>query len=90
MSSNSLSASEIAESLAADVHAGFFSAGEMLPPERELCEKFGVSRNLIRESLTMLQSMGLTDQTKGKRPRVVAPTLSNVLEGMSDATKFFF
>ena len=83
-------AAEIARNLAADVHAGKYSAGEMLPSERELCETFDVGRNVIREAITILQGMGLADQSKGKRPRVLSPTLSNVMEGVGQAAQFFF
>lgn len=85
-----ISASEIARTIAADVHAGRYLPNEMFPSERDLCEQFSVGRNVIREAMTTLQGMGLADQSKGKRPRVVAPTLSNVMAGVSDAAKFFF
>ena len=85
-----VSASEIARQLAAGVHSGEYSPGEMLPTERVLCEKFSVGRNSIREALTILHGMGLTDQSKGKRPRVIAPTLTKVMEGAGEAAQFFF
>ena len=84
------SAADIARLLAADVHAGKYAAGEMYPSERELCETFNVGRNVVREAITILQGMGLADQTKGKRPRVLSPTLSNVMEGVGQAAQFFF
>lgn len=40
--------------------------------------------------MTILQGMGLADQSKGKRPRVVAPTLSKVMEGAGEAARLFF
>lgn len=85
-----LSANEIAKRMAADIHSGAFRPGAMLPSERDLCEQFSVGRNVIREVLTLLQQMGLTDHVKGKRPRVVAPTLSKVMEGVSESAQFFF
>lgn len=84
------SASDIAKIIAADVHAGRLRPDEMFPSERKLCEKHSVGRNVVRESFTILQGMGLADQSKGKRPRVVAPTLSNVMAGAGDAAQFFF
>ena len=83
-------ATSIAQKLAADIHSGRHQAAEMLPSERDLCESYSVSRNVIREAITILQGMGLVDQSKGKRPRVVAPTLSNVMEGVSTTVQFFF
>lgn len=83
-------ASSIANSLAADIHLGRYQPGEMLASERGLCEDFAVGRNVIREATTILQGMGLVDLSKGKRPRVVSPTLSKVMEGVGGAAQFFF
>lgn len=90
MMAGDMTASSIARVIASDVHAGAHSPGEMLPAERDLCERFGVGRNVIREALTILQGMGLTAHEKGKRPRVVAPTLQNVMESTREAAQFFF
>lgn len=84
------SAVMIARRLAASVHAGRFRPNEMFPSERDLCEEFGVGRNVIREATTLLHSMGLVDQVKGKRPRVVAPALSNMMRGVAEAAQMFF
>lgn len=88
--SSGLRAHEIARSLAADIHAGVYQPADMFPSERDLCERFCVGRNVVRESLTLLQGMGLADQARGKRPRVVAPTLNKVMEGAGEAAQFFF
>ena len=40
-----VSANLIARRLAADVHAGVYRPGEMLPSERDLCERFSAGRN---------------------------------------------
>ena len=83
-------AASIAQSLASDIHSGRYAPGEMLPSERGLCETYSVGRNVIREAITILQGMGLVDQSRGKRPRVVSPTLSKVMEGVGSAAQFFF
>jgi DNA-binding FadR family transcriptional regulator len=85
-----VTAAHIARSLATDVHEGRLQAGEMFPSERDLCARFGVGRTLVRHSMTILQGMRLADQSKGKRPRVVEPTLGQLMAGMGDAAKFFF
>lgn len=84
------SASSIAQSLAADIRAGLYQPKEMLPSERYLCESFKVGRNVIRETITILNGMGLVEHSKGKRPRVVSPTLSKIMEGVGNAAQFFF
>ena len=88
--STDITATGIAEVLAAEVHNGSFKAGDMLPSERDLCERFGVGRNTVRESMTILQGNRLVDHSKGKRPRVLAPSLSEVMAGVGDSAKFFF
>ena len=84
------SASDIAKKLAADVHSGKIRPDDMFPPEREICEQYGVGRNVIREVMTILQGMGLAGLSKGKRPRAVAPTLGKIMEGVSEAAQYFF
>ena len=39
--------------------------GELLPPERELSEKLGVSRNSIREALKILSVIGVISSRQG-------------------------
>lgn len=85
-----VTAAHIAKSLATDVHEGRLRAGEMFPSERDLCSRFGVGRTLVRLSMTILQGMRLADQSKGKRPRVVAPKLGQLMAGMGEAAEFFF
>lgn len=38
---------------------GDLSPGDRLPPERELAERFGASRNAVREAIRKLEAMGL-------------------------------
>ncbi|MCJ8323661.1 MAG: FCD domain-containing protein [Rhizobiales bacterium] len=85
-----ITAAEIAKILAASVHDGELSAGDMYPSERILCEQYGVGRNVVRESFTILQGMTLADHNKGKRPRVLAPSLGQVMEGLGETAGFFF
>ncbi len=42
------------------------SPGEKIPPERILCDTYGVSRITIRRALQMLQDQGLVDRMPGK------------------------
>jgi DNA-binding FadR family transcriptional regulator len=65
---------------------GQLTPGDRLPPERELCERFGVSRVTMREALRMLESAGLVDIRVGARGGafVTAPTSNRVGEGLAD------
>jgi DNA-binding FadR family transcriptional regulator len=65
---------------------GQLRPGDRLPPERELCERFGVSRVTMREALRMLESAGLVEIRVGARGGafVTAPTSNKVGEGLAD------
>ncbi|KAB0537418.1 FadR/GntR family transcriptional regulator [Pseudochrobactrum saccharolyticum] len=56
----------ITATLAADILNGRFKPGSMLPRENDLCEEYGVSRTVIRETIKTLESKGLV---RGK-PRI--------------------
>src|SRR5581483_2335579 len=45
--------------------------GDMLPSQQELCEKFGVSRTVVREGLQALSGMGVIRISQGVRAQVV-------------------
>lgn len=52
--------------MAAEILNGRYEQGTMLPRENDLCEEYGVSRTVIRESIKTLESKGLV---RGK-PRI--------------------
>lgn len=45
--------------------AGHLTAGDRLPPERELLQQLGVSRQVLREALTVMESQGMVSTTPG-------------------------
>jgi GntR family transcriptional regulator, transcriptional repressor for pyruvate dehydrogenase complex len=63
---------QIVDQIGAAIVDGTLKPGEVLPTERELCERFGVSRASTREALRVLEAQGLivSHETKG---RTVAP-----------------
>lgn len=70
----------IAEVLAREIRTGMIPLGEPLPAERELGERFGVSRPTVREALLSLQIRGFVTAGGGKRPRAARPSLMMILQ----------
>lgn len=56
----------VTAAIGADICGGRFPPGTVLPRESDLCETYGVSRTVIRESLKVLETKGLVHG----RPRV--------------------
>ncbi len=65
---------------------GRLKPGDRLPSERELCERFGVSRVTVREALRVLEAGGLVDIRVGARGGafVTSPTSQQVGAGLAD------
>jgi GntR family transcriptional regulator len=62
----------IAEAMAALLKSGAHPAGYPLPPERVLCERYGVSRMTLRQAMSILEREGLIESHRG-RGTFVAP-----------------
>lgn len=54
------------EQLATAIRLGVFEDGRMLPPERELAERLGVSRATLREAIAALRAAGLVLTRRGR------------------------
>lgn len=67
----------IAMTLRAEIENGHFQVGTLLPTESELADRFGVSRQTVREALRGLVEEGLVARRRGSGTRVVAPTPKN-------------
>lgn len=56
---------QVAGVIASDIRAGRPAAGEKLPTEAALAQRFAVSRTVIREAVSRLKSLGLVDSRQG-------------------------
>ena len=68
------------------IRTGELTIGARLPPERDLSERFGVSRVTVREALRALEAQGLIGIRIGSRGGaiVTAPTTGRIGEGITD------
>jgi DNA-binding FadR family transcriptional regulator len=68
------------------IHSGQLTPGDRLPPEREMCERFGVSRVTVREALRVLEASGLVEIRVGAHGGafVTQPTSERVGAGIID------
>jgi GntR family transcriptional repressor for pyruvate dehydrogenase complex len=67
------------ESLIIDLQLG---PGTALPPERQLAERFGVSRTAIREAIKVLAQKGLVDVQQGRGILVAHPNHHSLSESL--------
>ena len=58
-------ADRVAQQLEAQIRAGRFQPGEKLPTEAVLVQQLGVSRTVVREAISRLQSRSLVESRQG-------------------------
>lgn len=56
---------QIVSQIQAAIRDGQYLSGARLPTERELSDRFGVSRSVVREALKVLGAMGLVESRQG-------------------------
>jgi len=64
---------KVADELAAAIRGGAWRTGQKLPSERDLAERYGVSRPSIREAMIALEIYGLVEIRQGSGIYVVEP-----------------
>lgn len=65
---------DVYNSLYTDIVTGIYPPGEHLPGETSLAEKYGVSRNTLRQALAILNEDGMIIKSQGKGT-VIAPQI---------------
>lgn len=75
-------AQQLAERIADEVMAADWPVGSSLGTERELCQRYGVSRNILREAIRILefQEVVFMREGAGGGLMVTAPTSASVAE----------
>ncbi len=63
-----------------DIVRGVYKPGATLPPEGDLCDRFAVSRTVIRESIKIVQEKGLIHIAHGRGTQVTHPRHWNLLD----------
>ena len=76
----------IVDQIKALIRDGSLTPGDQLPSERDLCQRFGVSRVTVREGLRVLEAGGLITIRVGARGGafVTSPTSDQVGSGLAD------
>lgn len=72
----------VVQKLVDDIVGGAIQPGWTLPPEADLCDEFGVSRTVIRESIKVMQEKGLVRIEHGRGTHVTDPRQWNLLDDM--------
>jgi GntR family transcriptional regulator len=86
---------QVLERLRGDIVGGRYPVGSNLPPELQLCEAYGVSRNTMREAIKRLVEAGMLSRNKraGTRIESDAPqnryvaSLATLSDLISDASR---
>src|SRR5882757_2666583 len=84
--SSSRISQSIVEQVKVLIRQGRLIPGDRLPSERDLCDRFGVSRVTVREALRMLEAGGLVEIRVGAKGGafVTTPTSEQIGEGLAD------
>lgn len=74
---------QIKQLLKGQIEAGMFAVGARLPSERELADRYHVSRMTARQALRLLAQEGLTHTRVGKGTFVSAPKINHELRALT-------
>lgn len=64
---------QVRRALAQEIQDGRYDETGMIPPEPELCERFGVSRITVRRAVSDLESQGMVQRRQGTGTFVTGP-----------------
>ena len=75
---------QISEQINKLIAEGLLKPGDRLPPERELAERFKVSRNSVRDALRTLEARGLVEIRQGDGTYIRETTAAELYHAMVD------
>src|SRR5574342_1317761 len=73
---------QVADQLQSSILANELKPGDRLPPERVLCDRFEVSRTVIREAISILEAKGLLTSKGGSGTYVRAIQSGDVADSI--------
>ncbi|WP_164868054.1 GntR family transcriptional regulator [Rhodovarius crocodyli] len=76
----------VLDTLREDMHEGRLPVGAVLPSEKELGTRFGVSRITVRRAMDTLAQEGLIHRSAGRAARVAEPRLVQSVTALEDAS----
>ena len=79
---------KIAEELRAEIASGTYAVGQRLPSERDLAQRFKVSRPSVREATIALELDGLVEVRYGSGVHVIATVPKGGVAGITDFGPF--
>jgi len=77
---------EVGLNLYEELRQGKYKVGDRLPPERDIAERLGVSRTVLREALIMLELMELVEVRKGSGIYLIKQPEDNTSAGGFEAS----
>lgn len=78
---------QLAEMLRANIAAGHYDGDGLFPSERELVERYGISRMTARQALSELVREGLIIREQGRGSSVVKPRIQDQLRHLTSFTE---
>jgi DNA-binding FadR family transcriptional regulator len=71
---------QVLDQLGRDICSGLYQPGQVLPPEGDLCDRFGFSRIVIREAIKSLAAKGILDVRRKVGTLVLDPSNWNLFD----------
>lgn len=69
------------------IRSGEMAAGDPMPSERDLMERFGVGRPAVREALQTLATMGFISISHGERARILPLTADTAMRQIDEVAR---